>query len=124
MMGRASEPEMLQSIRLKAVPKLPKPPYPSAFGTATASQDSLERVNVAAGGQAIVGTVTPQHVHGLTGKRGSTLWNERRGSRRAWADTPMWSEAAGWPALPKAEGQGADTLQAARRGTRQQRTKG
>jgi hypothetical protein len=84
----------------------------------------VERVNVAAGGQAIVGAVT--HT-----SRGTCPENEdqpygtvyeRTGEPKA--DPPMRGKEAGRLALPEAESQGADTLSAARRRTRQRRTKG
>ena len=126
MMGRASEPEMPRSTSVKAVPKLPKVPKlprPPHSGTDAASQDRLEWVNVAAGGQAIVGVVPHRTPEGGPPENQDQPYgtdDERAGEPAT--DTPVWSETAGRLALPEAEIQGSDTLSAARRGTRQRRT--
>jgi hypothetical protein len=84
----------------------------------------VERVNVAAGGQAIVGAV-PRPSHGASPENQDQPYgteHERAGEPAA--DAPVWSEEAGRPALPEAESQRADTLSAARRRTRQRCTEG
>jgi len=83
----------------------------------------VERVNVAAGGQAIVGTVThPSMDRGSPENEDQPHGTEYQRASEPATDAPVWSEAAGRLALPEAQSQGPDTLQAARRGTRQRRT--
>jgi hypothetical protein len=85
----------------------------------------VERVNVAAGGQAIVGTVTHRSHQGASPKNEDQPYGteDQRAGEPA-TDTPVWSQEAGRLALPEAEGQGSDTLSASRRRSRQRRTKG
>jgi hypothetical protein len=86
------------------------------------SPDRLERVNVAAGGQAIVGAVThPRHGAYLENQDQPYGTEHTRAAEPA-ADAPVWSQEAGRPALPEAQGQGSEPLQAARRRTRQRGT--
>ncbi len=82
----------------------------------------VERVNISAGGQAIVGTVTHPRHGGYPENQDQPYGTEHERAREPAAGTQVWSEEAGRLALPEAEGQGADTLSAARRGTGQRRT--
>jgi hypothetical protein len=85
----------------------------------------VERVNVAAGGQAIVGPVSHRSREGTFPENQDQPYaTEYERAREPATDTPVWSQEAGWPALPEAESSGAKSLSAARRGTRQRRTKG
>jgi hypothetical protein len=84
----------------------------------------VERVNVAAGGQAIVGTVTPPSMdRGSTENQDQPYGTEHTRAGEPATDTPVRSQAAGRLALPEAESEGPDTLQASRRCTRQRRTR-
>jgi hypothetical protein len=85
----------------------------------------VERVNVAAGGQAIVGAVTHTSRDGGSPENEDQPYgteHERAGEPAA--DTPVWSQTTRWPAVPEAQSQGSQPVQAARRGTRQRRAKG
>jgi len=64
----------------------------------------------------------PGQVRGYPETQDQPYGTEHERARQPATDTPVWSEAAGWPALPEAEGEGADTVQAARRRSRQRRT--
>jgi hypothetical protein len=75
----------------------------------------VERVNVAAGGQAIVGTVAHPGDGGSPEIQDQPYGTEYERAAQPAADTQVWSEAAGWPALPEAQSQGAQPVQAARR---------
>ncbi len=121
MMGRASEPEMLQSIRLKAMPKLP---HPQHFGTAVASQDRQERVTINAGAGDRRGSHSPQYGQGPPGTQDQPYETEHERAGEPEADTAVRREETGWTALTEAEGQGEDTVQAARRCSRQRGPKG
>jgi hypothetical protein len=83
----------------------------------------VERVNVAAGGQAIVGTVTHPGDGGYPENQDQPYGTEHERTAEPEADTPVWSQTTGRLALPEAKGQGADTLQASRRRSRQRRSK-
>jgi hypothetical protein len=83
----------------------------------------VERVNVAAGGQAIVGTVTHPGHGGYPENQDQPYGTEHEGAREPATDTPVRGEAAGRLALPEGESQGPDTLSAAWRCTRQRRTR-
>lgn len=88
-------------------------------------QDRQERVNVNAGGQAVVGTVTHQsHGGTLPETLDQTYGTEHERTRQPATDAPACSQEAGRPALPEAQCQGAELVQAARRRSRQRRTKG
>jgi hypothetical protein len=77
---------------------------------------------VSAREQAILGTVTHPSQGGLPEKQDQPYGSEHEGTGEPASDTSVWGEAAGWPALSETSGKGADTLQAARRRTRQRRT--
>jgi hypothetical protein len=71
-----------------------------------------------------MGAVTHHGDEGFPENQDQPYGTEYKGAGEPEADALVWSEAAGRPALPEAQGQGADTLQAARRRTRQRRAKG
>jgi hypothetical protein len=119
MMGRVSEPEMPRAAPL---PKLPHSPH---SGIAAASQARQERVNVAAGGKAIVGAVThTSRDRGSPENEDQPYGTEHERADEPAADTSVRREEVGRLAVPEASGQGADTLPATRRRSRQRRTKG
>ncbi len=66
-------------------------------------QDRQERVNVNAGGQALVGTVTHPG-HGALEDEVQPNGTEYERTREPAADAPVWSEAAGWLALSETKG--------------------
>ena|GEM_PF-410002 len=83
----------------------------------------VERVNVAAGGQAIVGAVThPSMDRGSPEREDQPYGTEYERAAEPATDTPVRGKEAGRPALPEAESQGSQPVQAARRRTRQRRT--
>ncbi len=71
---------------------------------AAVSPDRLERVNVAAGGQAIVGTVTHPGHGGSPENQDQPYGTEYERAGEPAADAPVWSEAAGWLALSETKG--------------------
>ncbi len=83
----------------------------------------VERVNVAAGGQAIVGAVThPSMDRGSPENQDQPYGTEYEGTRQPAADAPLRGEAAGWLALPEPQSQEPEPVQTARRRSRQRRT--
>jgi hypothetical protein len=84
----------------------------------------VERVNVAAGGKAIVGTVTHQSHGAFQENQDQPYGTDYERAREPANDTPVRREEAGRLAVPEAKGQGPKPLQAARRRVRQRRTKG
>jgi hypothetical protein len=82
----------------------------------------VERVNVAAGGQAIVGAVTHPSRGSFQESGDQPYGTDYERAREPATDTPVWSQEAGRLALPEAKGQGPKPLQAARRRSRQRRT--
>jgi hypothetical protein len=84
----------------------------------------VERVNVAAGGQAIVGAVTHPRHGGYSETQDQPYGTENARAVEPKADTPVWSQEAGRLALPEASGQGPEPVQGARWRTRKRRTKG
>jgi hypothetical protein len=85
----------------------------------------VERINIEAGAQAIVGTVTPSGA--LTGKGSRQYGTSEQGQQRALEPPQLAAvrgEEAGWLAVPEAEGQGSLEVPAARRRTRQRRPEG
>jgi hypothetical protein len=101
------------------MPKQPKLPYPLHSGTAAAPQDMQQRVNAAARGQAIVGTVTHARHGGYPENQDQPYGTEHEGAGESSADTPMRGEATGKLALLETQSEGADTLSAARRSSGQ-----
>ena len=124
MMGRVSEPEVPRSASGTCA-KTAKTLHPQHFGAAAASQDRQERVNVAAGVQAIVGAVTRRsHEGAFPENQDQPYGTEHPKTQEPATDAPVWREEAGRLALSEASRQGADTLSAARRRSRQRRTQG
>ena len=78
---------------------------------------------MAARGQAIVGTVTHPRHGAYLDNQDQPYATEHERAREPATDIPVRSQAAGRLALPEAESQGAESVQAARRRTRQRRTK-
>jgi hypothetical protein len=109
------------STRAK-IAKTAKTPYPPHFGTSAASHDGLRWVNVAAGGQAIVGTVTHPGHGGFPENQDQPYGTEHEGAAEPATDAPVWSEEAGRAALPEAESERSDQVPPSRRRTRQRRT--
>jgi hypothetical protein len=71
-----------------------------------------------------VGAVThPGHVEAFQENRDQPYGTEHERAQEPSADPPMQSQEAGRPTLSEASGQGADTLSAAQRRTRQRRSK-
>ncbi len=103
------------------MPKQPKLPYPPHSGIAAVPQDMQQWVNAAARGQAIVGTVTHATHGGYPENQDQPYGTEHERTREPEAGTPVRGEATGQLALPEASSQGADTVQASRRCTRQRR---
>jgi hypothetical protein len=77
----------------------------------------VERVNVGAGGQAIVGAVTHLSHGGFPENQGQPYGTEHEGTGEPEADTQVWSQEAGRLAVPEATGKGAEPVPAARRRT-------
>jgi hypothetical protein len=76
----------------------------------------VERVNVAAGGQAIVGAVTHKsRDRGSPENQDQPYGTEDERAREPAADAPVWSQEAGRLALSEVESQGPEPLSAARR---------
>ena len=101
MMARVSEPEMPRSAS-GTYAKSAKTPHPPPFGTAAASQDGQERVNVAAGGRAIVGTITHQSHEGTFPENEDQPYGtEDEGAAELATDTPVRGQEAGRLALPE-----------------------
>ncbi len=75
------------------------------------------------GGQAIVGSATHPRHGAYPENQDQPYGTEHERTAEPEADTPVWSQTTGRLALPEAEGQGADTLQASRRRSRQRRSK-
>jgi hypothetical protein len=82
----------------------------------------VERVNVAAGGQAIVGAVTHSRHGDVPENEDQPYGTEHARTREPEADTPVWSQTTKWSALSEASSQGSEPVPAARRRTRQRRT--
>jgi hypothetical protein len=83
----------------------------------------VERVNVAAGGQAIVGAVThPSMDRDSPEREDQPYGTEYERAAEPATDAPVRGKEAGWPALPEAQSQGAQPVQAARRRSRQRST--
>jgi hypothetical protein len=82
----------------------------------------VERVNVAAGGQAIVGAVTHTSRGTCPENEDQPYGTEYERAAEPATDAPVWSKEAGRLALPEAESQGSQPVQAARRRSRQRRT--
>ena len=72
-------------------------------------------MNVAAGGQAIVGTVTHRsHEGAFPENQDQPYGTEHERTREPAADAPVRSQEAGWPTLSEAESQGSQSVSAAR----------
>ncbi len=84
----------------------------------------VERVNVAAGGQAIVGAVPHPRLGGYSESEDQPYGTDHERAGEPATDTPVWGQEAGWPALPEASSKGPEPVQASRRRSRQRRTKG
>ena len=82
----------------------------------------VERVNVAAGGQAIVGPVTHPGDGGYPENQDQPYGTEHERTREPAADAAVWSQEAGRLALSEAQSQGSQSVSTARRGTRQRRS--
>ncbi len=114
-MGRVSEPEVPRAASSTCAKraKSAKTPPPPHFGMPAVSQDRLERVNVAAGGQAIVGAVTHPRYGGYPETQDQPYGTEHERAQEPAVDTPVRSKEAGRLALPEAESQGPEPVQAA-----------
>jgi hypothetical protein len=82
----------------------------------------VERVNVAAGGQAIVGAVTHPRHGAYPENQDQPYGTEHERAQEPAVDTPVRSKEAGRLALPEAQSQGPEPVPPSRRRTRQRRT--
>ena len=81
-------------------------------------------MNVGAGGQAIVGTVTyPSMARSSPENEDQPYETEHERAGEPETDAPVWSQEAGRLALPETQSQGEEPVPAARRRTRQRRAK-
>ncbi len=86
-------PRVASSTSAKTA-KIAKTPYPPHFGIAAVSPDSLGRVNVAAGGQAIVGAVTHPRHGACPENQDQPYGTEHERAQEPEADTPVRGEKA------------------------------